>query len=99
MAGGREQQVRGAVQAAIAAVNQQLPAAKHLQSTDDTSLAGLDSLGLVTLIVALDGKLREAFAAAPSLTTDESFFSRSQRPAKVADLVARVTAFVEAAGG
>lgn len=72
---GLEDDVTAAIYRAVDEVNPQLPAAGRLAKTRDTVLfgreAGLDSLGLVNLIVALERHLEKGLGRAVSLSVAE----------------------------
>jgi hypothetical protein len=59
---------------AVDAVNAQLPRGRRLPRAADTALVGdgspLDSLGLVTLIVAAEEKMEEAFGVSLTLVDE-----------------------------
>ncbi len=68
---------------AIDQVNQQLPAAKRLAKRPDTVIVGpggpLDSLGIVTFVIALEEKLGDALSRSVQLL-DESVLSDAEGP-------------------
>jgi acyl carrier protein len=70
-----QDRISSAIDKAIDDVNAQLPASSRLAKTPDTVLfgreAGLDSLGLVNLIVALEKHVEGSCGRAVSLSTPE----------------------------
>ena len=70
---------------AIDEINQQLPGKEHLEKSNDTILFGrsgkLDSLGLVSLIVAVEERVEEEYGVAISIA-DERAMSQENSPFK-----------------
>ena len=75
--------VLDAVFYAIEEVNQQLPKEQQLDKSTDVVIFGvsgrLDSLGLVTLIVAIEQRIEEEFGVTITLT-DEGAMSQTDSP-------------------
>jgi acyl carrier protein len=73
-----QDKVTEAIYRAIDDVNLQLPLSSRLQKTHDTVLFGredgLDSLGLVNLIVALEKHIENGFGKAVSLSVADMLF-------------------------
>lgn len=73
-----DEQVATAIYQAIDDVNAQLPAARRLKKEPGTVLfgreEGLDSLGLVNLVVALERHIESGFGRAVSLSDPEVLF-------------------------
>jgi hypothetical protein len=70
-----QDQVTSAIGRAIDDVNAQLPSSSRLSKTPETILfgreAGLDSLGLINFVVALEKHVEEGCGRAVSLSTPE----------------------------
>lgn len=70
-----QDRVFGAIYRALDEVNAQLPQARRLEKTPDTVLfgreSGLDSLGLVNLIVAVEKHIETGFGRTVSLSDPE----------------------------
>ena len=81
-------QVASAVFAAIEELNQDLPPGSVLEPAPDTVLFGrgsrLDSLGLVNLIVAVEGALADELGVEMTLA-DEKAMSQSSSPFRTVD--------------
>ncbi len=81
-------QVTSAVFAAIEELNQDLPSGSVLEPAPDTVLFGrgsrLDSLGLVNLIVAVEGALADELGVDMTLA-DEKAMSQSSSPFRTVD--------------
>jgi len=81
-------QVVSAVLAAIEELNQDLPSGKALETAPDTVLFGkgsrLDSLGLVNLIVAVEGALADELEVEITLA-DEKAMSQASSPFRTVD--------------
>lgn len=86
--------VRAAVYAAIDGINRQRSATEQLTKSDATVLSGaeavLDSLGLVTLIVAVEQQVETTCDRQISLT-DAGLFSDTGADVTLGDLVACVS--------
>ena len=84
--------ISAAIYRAIDDVNAQLPAAGRLKKEPDTVLfgrqAGLDSLGLVNLIVALEKHVESGCGKAVSLSTPEVMLAEESPFASVRSLAA-----------
>jgi acyl carrier protein len=84
-------QVVSAVLAAIEELNQDLPSDAALEPTCDTVLFGrgsrLDSLGLVNLIVAVEGSLADELGVEITLA-DEKAMSQKSSPFRTVDTLA-----------
>lgn len=91
--------IRAAVSDGLSTLNGQLPAAKKLADADTTPLSAVDSLEMVTLIIAIDEGLKARQVRITGLAAEESFFSRTGRPATLGALAARVHELVVAAEG
>lgn len=76
-------QLLKAIYEAIDEVNQQFPVDQHLEKALQTSLLGgkskLDSLGFVTLVVAIEQKVEENLGAVINIT-DEVVVSHNEDP-------------------
>lgn len=91
----RNQRIMDAIFAAVAELNQQLPADRQLVESDETGLFGhngkLDSFGLVNLIVAIEENISDEFSV-PITIADERAMSQKSSPFKtigtLADYVA-----------
>ncbi len=86
-----------AILGAIDEVNQQLPKEQRLEKSIDTVLFGesgkLDSLGLVTLIVATEQKIEEEHGATITLA-DENAMSQENSPFKTIGTLADYVTFL-----
>jgi D-alanine--poly(phosphoribitol) ligase subunit 2 len=80
--------VQQAIYDAIDELNQQSPVEMQLPKAPGTVLFGregkLDSLGLVTLIVGIEGKIRDTFGVAVTIA-DEKAFSQKNSPFRTID--------------
>ena len=92
-----QEKIAQALFEAIDEINQQLSDRRHLAKSLDTPLfgkgGGLDSLGLVNLIVAAEERIQEAFDTTISLA-DERAMSQTSSPFKtvgsLADYIAQL---------
>ena len=84
----------------IEAANQVLPRAAQLTKTERTVLmgasGGLDSLGLVNLIVAVEQKIEEEFDVTINLADDGAMSLKDNPFATVASLAVYITRLLEA---
>lgn len=91
--------ITNAVFRAIQVINEQLPPEKRLANTYDTVLwgpdAGLDSLGLVNLIVAVEEGITEEFDISISLTNYTSASEPDMSFLTVGSFITYVSSFVE----
>jgi len=81
----KRERVIQAIFSAVDEVNEQLPKEEQLEKSIDTVLFGgsgkLDSLGLVTLIVATEQKIEEQFGVTITIA-DEKAMSQKDSPLK-----------------
>ena len=94
----RAARIRDVVYEALEDINLQLPAAQRFALDDETVLcaagAGLDSLGLVNLIVGVEERLRRTLGCEVNLA-DESLLGQADSPFRtVATLVAFIASLV-----
>lgn len=83
--------IRTAIYEVIDEINKELPAAQQLEKSSETVLFGqnakLDSLGLVSLVVATEQKIEDTYGK-PVVLTDERAMSQRNSPFRsVATLV------------
>lgn len=82
-AGKMKERIVQAIFRAVDEVNEQLPREYRLQKSIETALfgrkGGLDSLGLVTMIVAVEQKVEEEFTVTITLA-DEKLMSQKYNP-------------------
>ena len=92
-------QVQKTIFAAIDDINIMLPQDRHIQKLPDTALAGedggLDSLGVVNLIVAIEQKIQEQFQRTISLVSDEALSQRENPFANVQTLTEYIFKILE----
>jgi len=99
--------VRRAVMRAVEDVNEQLPADDRLPVSSDAVLfdesqgtvGGLDSLGLVNLIVATEERIEEEFGVAINLTDEWEATLRKDPFRSVETFAGYIASLVENAGG
>lgn len=94
----RAARIRDVVYEALADINRQLPAAQRFAPEEATVLcgagAGLDSLGLVNLIVGVEERLRRTLGCEVNLA-DENLLGQADSPFRT---VATLVAFIESLG-
>ena len=90
----RREQILDAIYAALDELNENLPPARRLARAEGTVLlgekGGLDSLGLVTLIVAAEQRLGDSFGDAVTLA-DEKAMSQKHSPFRTVGTLADYT--------
>ncbi len=76
-----QEKVRSLLRRVIKEVNQQLPQEKQLGTSSDTIFLGesgnLDSLGLVSLVVAIEMEIDEEFGFMLTISEDEIIFQKT----------------------
>ena len=89
-----QERILHAIYQAVDEINEQLPQGKKLEKSPESVLFGmsgkLDSLGLVSLIVAVEQNIEEAFGTAVTLA-DERALSQKNSPFKS---IATLSAYV-----
>lgn len=84
---------------ALDKVNQELPKGQQLEKSADTVLYDdsgvLDSLGLVTLIVAIEEGIEEEFEVIVALANEKSFFQKVSPFKTVETLVGYISSLLE----
>jgi D-alanine--poly(phosphoribitol) ligase subunit 2 len=82
----KDQRVLEAVQHAVNEVNQQRPEGERIGLSVETPLVGesgtLDSLGLISLLVAVEQEIEKEFHVEITLTEDERVLSDHQSPVR-----------------
>jgi hypothetical protein len=94
-----QNKVTSAIDRAIDDVNAQLPSSNRLSKTPDTVLfgreAGLDSLGLINFIVALEKHVEDGCGRAVSLSTPEVMLADDSPFASIRSLQNYLTAVLK----
>jgi hypothetical protein len=94
-----QDQVSSAIGRAIDEVNAQLPLSNRLSKTPETVLfgreAGLDSLGLINFIVALEKHVEDGCGRAVSLSTPEVMLADDSPFASIGSLQNYLTAVLK----